>query len=44
MLTRSEYRVLSIKTFVDFKCNIDIDSDLYVRVRTSVKRVAGKQR
>ena len=43
MLTHSEYRVLSIKTFVDFKCSIDIDLDFYVRVRTCVNRVTGKQ-
>ena len=43
MLTHSEYQVLSIKSFVDFKCNIDIDLDFYVRVRTCVKRETGKQ-
>ena len=43
MLTHSEYRVLSIKTFVDLKCNIETDLDFYVRVRACVKRVTGKQ-
>ena len=43
MLTRRECRVLFIKTFVHFKCNIEIDLDFYVRVRTCVKRVTGKQ-
>ena len=43
MLTRRECRVLSIKTFVHFKYNIDIDLVFYVRVRACIKRVTGKQ-
>ena len=43
MLTRRECRVRSINTFVPLKCNIDIDLDFHVRVRTCVKRVTGKQ-
>ena len=43
MLTRSECRILSNKTFVHLKCNIEIDLDFYVRVRTCENRVTGKQ-
>ena len=43
MLTRSECWIPSIETFVHLKCNIEIDLDFYVRVRTCEKRVTGKQ-
>ena len=43
MLNRREPGILSIKTFVHCKCNIKMDLDFYVRVRTSKKRVTGKQ-
>ena len=43
MLSRREWRILAIKTFVHFKCNIRMDLDFYVRVRTYKKRVTGKQ-
>ena len=43
MLTRKECLVPSIEKFVHFRYNIDIDLDFYVRVRTCVKRVTGKQ-
>ena len=39
MLTRSECWILSIKTSDHFKCNIEIDLNSYVRVRTCEKRV-----
>ena len=43
MLTRNECWIFSIKTFIHFKCNIEIDLDFYVRVRTCEKRVTGKR-
>ena len=43
MLNRRESWILSIKTFVHCKCNIKMDLDFYVRVRTCKKRVTGKQ-
>ena len=43
MLNHGECWILSIKTFVHFKCNIKIDLDFYARVRTCKKRVTGKQ-
>ena len=36
-------RILSMQTFVHFKCNIEIDLEFYERVRTCEKRVTGKQ-
>ena len=42
MPTHRECGILSIKTFVDFKCNIETDLDFYVRVRTCEKRVTVK--
>ena len=39
MLTRNECGILSIKTCVHFKCNIEIDLNSYVHVRTCEKRV-----
>ena len=42
MLIRRECWILSIKAFFYFKCNIGMDLDFYVRVRTCKKRVAGK--
>ena len=35
--------MFSVKAFVHFKCNNEIDLDFYVRVRTCEKRVTGKQ-
>ena len=32
-----------MKTIVHFKCNIEMDLEFYVRVRTCEKRVTGKQ-
>ena len=43
MLTRRERWILSMKTIVHFKCNIEMDLEFYVRVRTCEKRVTGKQ-
>ena len=43
MLTRRECLILSMKTIVHFKCNIEMDLDFYVRVRTCEKRLTGKQ-
>ena len=43
MVNRREWWILFIKTFVHFKCNIEMDLDFYVRVRTCKKRVTGKQ-
>ena len=43
MQNRRECWILSIKTFVYFKCNIEMDWDFYVRVGTCKKRVTGKQ-
>ena len=43
MLNRRECQTLSIKTFVHFKCNIEVDLDFYVRVRTCEKRGAVKK-
>ena len=43
MVNRREWRIPFIKTFVHFKCNIEMDLDFYVRVRTCKKRVTGKQ-
>ena len=43
MLNRRKWGILSIKTFVHFKCNIRMDLDFYLRVRTCKKRVNRKQ-
>ena len=43
MLNRRECWILSIKTFVYFEYNIEMDLDFHVRVCTSKKRVTGKQ-
>ena len=43
MLNRTECWILTIKTFVYFKCNIEMDLDFYVRVRTCKERITGKQ-
>ena len=43
MLNRRECWILTIKTFVYFKCNIEMDLDFYESVRTCKKRVTEKQ-
>ena len=43
MLTRREWWIISIETCVHFKCNIEIDLDLYMRVRTCETCITGKQ-
>ena len=43
MLNRREWRILSIKTFFHFKCNIRMDLDFHVRIHTCKKRVSAKQ-
>ena len=43
MLIRWECWILSLETIVRLKCNIEMDLEFYVRVRTCEKRVTGKQ-